>query len=227
MRITVTGAQNVGKSTLVNAIKAYWPMFSQPEKSYKDAVREKNLPINESGTLESQTIIRDYLVDIALANAGKKHTVHDRCILDNLVYTLWLDEHGKLGEKSTDFITSTIHLHRECMKFYDIVFWLPINENIILEEKEQRSTSKEYQKEIDNIFYGIYEEYKKNTNVFFDKENQPAFIVLEGDVDQKIEQIRQYIDADGNLIETTHSVLGDLEHEYDKMCLSKQVGIQK
>jgi len=226
MRLAVTGCQMVGKSTLVETIKAYWPVFKSPEKTYREVAKEKNLTLNEEGSLESQKVIRDFLVDLALDNAGKSHTIHDRCVLDNLVYSLWLEEHGKLGKDSADFITSSILLNKECMKFYDIIFWLPLNPDIPIEEKDQRSNSLIYREEIDNIFQAIYEEYKKNSNLFFERDNQPAFIVLEGNLDQKIDTIKQYIDDEGNLIDTKQSVLGDLESVYDEVMLKKQFGIK-
>lgn len=230
MRIAVVGAQNVGKSTLVETIKAYWPMFKSPEKTYRDVVKEKNLVLNEEGSIESQTAIRDFLTDIALDNAGKSHTIHDRCILDNLVYSFWLEGHNKLGndpKKIEEFITASILLNRECMKFYDIIFWLPKNPEIVLEEKDQRSNSAEYQDEINNIFVAVHDEYKKNSGLLFEKDNQPAFIVLEGNVSDKIDQIKEYFNEEGQLIETTQSVLGDLENVYDEALLRKQVGLDK
>jgi len=230
MRITVTGAQSTGKSTLVNTFKAYWPMYESPEKSYRDMLKEKGLVVNEEGSLEAQLMSRDFMADRALDNAGKSKTIHDRCILDNLVYTFWLEEKGKLGDNQTkveEFITSSIHLTRECMKFYDVVFWLPLNPNIVIEDRENRSSSVEYREEIDNIFHGVYESYKKNKGLIFDKESQPAFIVLEGELDQKIATIKEYLNPEGHLIETTSSVLGDLESVYDEALLRKQVGLDK
>ena len=229
MRIAVVGSQSVGKSTLVNTFKAYWPMYETPEKTYREFLSEKNIVVNEEGSLEGQELSREFMADRALDNAGKTKTIHDRTILDNLVYTFWLHEKDKLGDdknKVDEFIATSIHLTRECMKFYDIVLWLPINPNIILEDRENRSNSKEYQEEIDNIFYGVYESYKQNKGLLFDKENQPAFIVLEGDVDAKIATIREYLNSDGELIETTQSVLGDLESVYDEALLRKQVGLE-
>lgn len=228
MRIAVTGAQCVGKSTLVNAIKARWNMYNSPEKTYRELIKEKNLSLNEQGTIESQTIIRDVLVDLALDNAGKNKTIHDRCTLDNLAYTFWLAENNKLGDdhkKISDFIATSILLTKESLKFYDIIFWLPINPNIPIEESDNRSNSEQFREEIDNIFYAIYEDYKKNSGLIFDKDNQPAFIVLQGDVDVKLASIAEYINHEGDLIETTTSVLGDLENVYDELALKGQLKI--
>lgn len=222
MRIAITGTQNNGKSTLVNAFKQRWPMYSSPEKTYRDLVKEKNLTLNESGTLESQKIIRDFLVEQALENAGKQKTIHDRCVLDNVAYTLWMAEYNKLeGTESeiNEFITTSILLTRESMKFYDIVFWLPLNSSIPLVESPNRSTDQKFREEIDNIFQGIHDHYKKNSGLLFEKENQPAFIVLDGEVHDKLDIISQYLNDDGDLIETTSSVLGDLENIYDELSL--------
>lgn len=228
MRIAIVGAQCVGKTTLVNTFKSYWPMYKTPEKTYRDLIKEQNLTLNESGTMSSQVIIRDTLADLAMSNAGKSETIHDRCILDNLVYTFWLAESNKLVGKEDEidnFITQSILMTKECLKFYDIIFWLPINPNIPIEESENRSADEAFREEINNIFYGVHESYKKNAGVIFDKEDQPAFIVLEGDLDQKISHIKEYIGDDGKLIETTSSVLGDLENVYDELALRGQLKI--
>lgn len=228
MRIAIVGAQCVGKTTLVNTFKSYWPMYKSPEKTYRDLIKEKNLTLNESGNMSSQRIVRDALADLAMSNAGQIETIHDRCILDNLVYTFWLAEHNKFTEKDSEidsFITESILMTKECLKFYDIIFWLPINPNIPIEESENRSQNEAFREEIDNIFYGVQESYKKNAGVIFDKEDQPALIVLEGDLDKKISHIREYIGPDGKLIETTSSVLGDLENVYDELALRGQLKI--
>lgn len=225
MRIAITGTQNNGKTTLVNAFRQLWPMYEMPEKSYRDLIKEKNLTLNESGTMESQKIIRDFLVEQALYNAGKTHTLHDRCVIDNLAYTLWLSEYSKIKgteDTVTDFIATTINLTRESLKFYDIIFWLPLNPNIPMVESPNRSINEKYREEIDNIFHGIYEHYKKNSGIVFDKEDQPAFIPLEGDLNQKLDTIRLYINDTGNLVVTEQSVLSDLETMYDEIALREQ-----
>jgi hypothetical protein len=228
MRIAVVGAQCVGKTTLVDTFKSYWPMYKSPEKTYRDLVKEKNLTLNENGSMSSQIIIRDALADLAMSNAGKTETIHDRCILDNLVYTFWLAERNKFLEKEgeiDDFIAQSILITKECLKFYDIILWLPINPNIPIEESENRSSDETFREEINNIFYGVHETYKKNAGVIFDKEDQPAFIVLEGDLEKKISHMKEYIGNDGKLIETTTSVLGDLENIYDELALRGQLKI--
>lgn len=226
MRVSIVGAQNTGKSTLIREFLRKYPMFTIPEKSYREVIKEQNLSINENGTLASQKVIRDVLVDMALDLAGKKQIIHDRCPLDNLAYTLWLADYDKLegsDDEVNDFITTSIMLCRESMKFYDIIFWLPINPNIPLVESENRSINLEYREEIDNIFYGIFEHYKSNSGVLFDKEDQPAFIMLQGELHQRLDTIAQYISDDGGLVETEGSAITDLQTAYEEECLRRQV----
>ena len=226
MRIAVIGAQNTGKTTLVKTFLNFWPSYTTPEKTYREFATENKLTLNEEGTVESQKQVRDFLVDAALENAGKSKTIHDRCAIDNLVYTLWLVEKKKLegtDAEIDEFVTTSILLVKEAMKFYDIIFWLPANPNIPLVKDGLRSVDPAFREEIDNIFNGVYELYKANTGLLFDKENQPAFIVLEGETYQQIATIKEYINDDGELIETTSSVLGDLEAVYDEAALRRQI----
>jgi hypothetical protein len=226
MRISFIGTQNVGKSSVIQEFIKKYPMFKLPEKSYRDVIKEQNLDINENGTLESQKIIRDVLVDMALENAGKTHTVHDRTVLDNLAYTLWLGEYDKLegtDDEISDFIATTILLVKESMKFYDIIFWIPINPNIPLVAKENRSLNLEYRQEIDNIFDGFYEHYKSNSGLLFDKEDQPCVIKLEGELQQRMDTIAMYIADDGGLVETERSAIADLETAWEEEQLRRQV----
>jgi hypothetical protein len=226
MRIAVIGAQCVGKSTLIQHFLQRWPQYALPERSYRDIIKEQNLALNEQGTLESQKIIRDVLVDMALENAGKSFTLHDRNPIDNLVYTLWLAEKDKLeGSNSevSDFIATSLLLTKESMKFYDIIFWLPINENIPLENSENRSINIEYRKEIDNIFHGVYEHYKTHTGIIFAPDDQPVMIPLEGELYQKLETVAMYIGPDGNLVENEGSAITDLQTAYEEECLRRQV----
>ncbi len=77
-KIGVIGTQCVGKSTLIEDMMLQWPQLSRPEKTYRDLIKEKNLPINKDGTKESQGLILDFLVEEASKNYGKRKMVFDR-----------------------------------------------------------------------------------------------------------------------------------------------------
>ena len=71
-KIGIIGTQCVGKSTLIEDMMLQWPQLSRPDKTYRDLIKEKNLPINKNGTKESQGLILDYLVEEATKNYGRK-----------------------------------------------------------------------------------------------------------------------------------------------------------
>lgn len=231
MRIAFVGSQSCGKTELIETFKKYWPMYKSPEKTYRDIIKEKNLSINEEGNLESQKIIRDSLVDQAILSSDEKYSVSDRCVLDNLVYSYWLYDKGKFGEITPEvdkFMNDTQVIVQHTLSFYDIIFYLPVDFSIPLKDgKDTRSNSEEYRKEIDELFRSVWESYLENSGAIFPLENSPAMIPLEGDLDQKIKTIKEYLDDDGELILTTQSVFQDLADLELPDTLLKQVNLKK
>lgn len=181
-------------------------MYETPSKTYRDLIKEKGLSLNREGTQESQTIIRDALIDQAVDNAQKEFCLHDRCILDNLVYTLWLSEKGKITDN--EFIADSFNITRETLKFYDIIFWLPISDKspVNLEESENRDINTEFRFEINNIFNGVFENYKKNTGLIFSFTDAPVMIDVTGDelFSEKTNLISEYLNDEGGLQASGH-----------------------
>lgn len=222
MRIGICSTQCNGKTTLVEAIKANWPMYKSPEKTYRDLIQEKSLPINRDGTTESQAIIRDALFEQAKLTADEKYCVSDRTILCNLVYTMYLCDKKRIVEE--DFITESIIMCRESMRRYDIIFWLPLNEDIVIsdENNPNRDLDDLYRREIDVLYQTIYKGYLEGSCPFFDPQDQPAFIALEGSVGEKLATIGQYLGSDGDIL-SEGSILSTMEEEYDKLQLMKEL----
>lgn len=224
MRIILSGCQHNGKTTLAHAIAARWPKYEVIEPSYRKLIVDKNLSINRIGDKESQEIIRNALCDDAINNASKTHYVSYRGIIDNVVHTLYLGEKDLI--KDTDFIADSINICRNIVKMYDVIFWLPINEDIQLIDhtNPHRDMDKDFRWEINNIFEGVYDTYKENSGLFFDKEDQPPMIPLLGNtVESKLEEISQYFNDDGDLIEEKTSVLSELSEIYDQAQLLEEV----
>lgn len=219
MKIAIVGTQNSGKSLLIKKIIERWRMYEKPSPTYRDFIKT-GTPLNQQGTLESQKQIRDALVEQALSNKDKEFCVHDRCILDNLIYTLWLSDKGKISD--TNFIAESFNMTRETLKCYDIIFFLPLSENspVTLEKRDNRDLDLIYRKEIDSLFNAAYESYMAHDGLIFPTEDSPAFIILEGDeeVSEKTKQIAYYIDENGNVpSEEDTNLMQDLEDEFFKL----------
>jgi thymidylate kinase len=223
MKIALIGTHCNGKSTLVEAIKKNWPMYKSPKKTYRDIIAEKNIKLNREGDQASQEAILDALCQQAHDTDNETHVIHDRVVTDNLAYTMYLADKGIIEDEA--FIVETILRHKDAIKKYDIVFWLPLNSGITLDDinNPNRDTDTIYRIEIDNIFSSIYESYQTSQGLLFDLKDQPLLMRLDGDLNSKIEAIADLIGADGNLVETEKSVLTTMEEEFDRLQLMQQL----
>lgn len=200
MKIAIIGTQNNGKSTLIEEFKKTWPMYKQPEKTYRDFIAEKGIKHSQEGTKESQRDILNAIVDEsqhAIAT-GDEHIIFDRCAIDNIAYTLWLNQSG---EVSDEFVIDSKHIAMEAIKLLDIIFYLPLREEIKMKPREGRSDDPVYREEIDNIFRALVGSYEKQTGAFFSKEDSPAVITLEGPPDMRCQQIKLYVKDNGKFFD--------------------------
>ena len=63
MRIAVSGAQNTGKSTLIKDFLNVWPSFKTTDKTYREVLKEKNLPHSTVTTKETQLTILNWMTN--------------------------------------------------------------------------------------------------------------------------------------------------------------------
>ena len=199
MRIALIGAQNTGKSTLVENFIQKWPMYKKPEKTYRDIIKEKNLPLNKEASKESQRTILNALVDEAQQACAKedKHIIFDRCTVDNIAYTLWHYAKDTAGF-SVEYLIDSKAIAALALIYFDIIFYVPIREEIPVVPREGREIDLIFRDEINNIFDALVESYEKQTKAFFPDEDCPAVIRLEGPPDMWIPQISLYIKDNGN-----------------------------
>lgn len=193
-KIGIIGTQCIGKSTLIEDMILQWPQLTRPEKTYRDLIKEKKLPINKNGTKESQELILNFLADEAMASYGKKKMVFDRTPIDNLAYSLWLFEKG-LSDIDEEFIDKTVNIVKQTVKFYSVLFYLPLipQNEVPLTKKEQRDVDPVYRAEIDVLFDGIYRAWESGNSRMFDKDDMPAIIPIYGNPLQRIQMISLYI----------------------------------
>ena len=215
-KIGIIGTQCVGKTTLIQDMKEKWPMFSSPETSYRDLIKEKKLPVNKEGTKDSQEAILNFLVDEAMASYGKKKIIFDRTPIDNLVYSLWLYEKGK-SDINESFIDKTVDTLRQVIKFYSVIFYIPFcaENDVMLTSAPNRDIDPIYRSEIGHLFEGIYKAWEKTGSRFFDTDDCPAFIPLYGSRQERIALMSMYINEKGEFFGESDSLVSDfLQQEY-------------
>lgn len=193
MRIAIIGAQGSGKSHLIGQFLEKWSMYKKSEKSYRDLIKDRNISINQEGNEESQKIILNALID-EVQQATGDFLIFDRCVIDNIAYTLWLNAHDKVSDK---FVIDCKFLALQTIKLFDIIFYIPLRKEITLQDKETRDSDPKFREEIDNIFKALVTSYEKGTGAFFPVEDCPAVLTLDGPPDLRCDQIRLYLKENG------------------------------
>jgi len=209
MKIAISGTACVGKTTYIKDFLNNWPMFETPKDSYRNVLKEKNLPHSSLGTEESQKIILNYLVDQAIEASKKEHVILDRCVFDNFVYTSWLYLNGKVSEK---FLEESRTLTRETLKLYDVIFFIPLTKvaPVKLVEDDLREVDPVYREEIDNIFKAYMGSYLKSDGKVFPSEDCPAVIEIFGNPQERIKLTELYINPEGKPFGEDQSLISDI-----------------
>jgi len=223
-KIGVIGTQCIGKTTLIEDMLLQWPQLSRPEKTYRDIIKEKKLPVNKKGTKASQQEILNFLVDEAMANYGKKKMIFDRTPIDNLVYSLWLFDKG-LGDIDEEFIDKTVIQVKQAVKSYSVIFYIPLckENDVLLQTKENRDIDPIYRGEIAVLFDSIFEAWKSGRSRFFDNDDTPPIIPVYGNPLERIAIMNMYINNDCEFFGEEDSLIAkDIS---EQQLLADQLGI--
>lgn len=209
MKIAIIGPQNSGKTQLISQFLAKWPMYNlAAENDYRT---RDDLNLNREGTVESQTIIRDCLVDQILQADGE-FCLFDRCPIDNFVYTLYL--HNKHPDQfDAEFVKQTRDIVAASMQSLDVIFCTRYNPlyNNTREEKSSRDTDAEYITDIDNLFGAIVLDNQDRTGFLSPPRDAPPIIELIGPPEGYIAQIADYISDAGTPIESNINFMDEVQ----------------
>lgn len=223
MRIAISGAQNVGKTTLIKSFLQKWQMYKTPEKTYRDIIKDSGLPHSSNTTPETQLLVLDWMTQSLEFNKEEKYVIYDRCPLDNLAYTLHATENNLVSE---EVLGLTVDIVRRSLKNLDVIFWLKFDPSIKVVKDDLRDTNINYIREIDDIFAGLYEQYTDHLGdtPFFIADDCPAIIPVENmpNIDDRIAWIGEFLNERGDLIETTDSVLDPKNLDMMEQMLKEQ-----
>lgn len=204
MKIGMCGTQCIGKTTFCEDFIKEWPKYHFIKHNYT----KKGVKLNKEGDEESQMKILNRLVD-QITECDKKDAIFDRITIDNLVYTLWLNNQGKVSD---EFVKKTIDIVRESLILYDLIFFCPITKHTPIElvKGKHRDMDPKYREEIDVLFKSLMDAYWKQSSVYFPIQHPkgcPAFIEMFGNRQERIQIAKLYIKPNGKAI--TESALGD------------------
>ncbi|MCX6751767.1 MAG: ATP-binding protein [Candidatus Nomurabacteria bacterium] len=149
MKIAITGAQGVGKTTLAKQINKDYPDFKILPEAARLA-KESGYNLDQTATAETELWL--IAKQIELEN-GEGKWVADRCGIDILAYI-----HHLFSEESDliEFATKTL-----VPKFsnYDLVLYLPSGE-FSIEDDGVRTTDIKFQQDIDQRIRDILEKHE-------------------------------------------------------------------
>lgn len=197
MRIAVIGTACVGKSTFINDFLTNWSSYKKPEKSYRDIITEKKLNHSQQTSKDTQQQILDFMLEQHMQYNRQDNVIFDRCPIDNLVYSIHAFDKGKtdIDEK---FIEQCIPMVKECMRFVDLIFYIPKSADITIVDDGFRDTDETFITEVDNMFKQVEAYSHQDGSIFFHIDDKPAVISISGEPRERIRQASLYVREDGD-----------------------------
>ena len=176
MRIALSGAQSTGKSTLLKELQ--YDLDLAKHFSFRGnitrSINDLGIPINEKGSTLSQTMVLAKHIE----NAYTDNVILDRCILDGLVYTQYLYNHGRI---SKELYSITLEIFEQLLPRYDLICY--IIPELPLADDGIRSIDREFYNEICIGFRAIITQYHIKV------------LEISGTVEQRVEQVKAGISA--------------------------------
>jgi len=226
MRIAFSGAACTGKTTTLNEFLRRWPQYQVPEPSYRSLIKEDNH--SKKTTSKLQKDILQFMVDQQAKYTLHDNVVYDRCVLDNIVYSVWAFDKNKKG--FTDkYINESISLVHKGMRNLDIIFYMTRDDMGPVEENNIREVDPSYISETDNLFKAIAAQISsKGASPFFPPNDSPALIQLLGSIEERMEQISMYVTTEGTMYGEDQSLVNmDEIAKMERLLREQKESLQK
>ena len=168
-RIALVGSSSTGKTTVYELLKNILPKYEFINESTR-TVASYGFPINEAGTSETQLAISSFHLE-ALLKPG--NVVLDRCYMDLLVYSNFMD---KISKEAHNYIEDTWNRVKNEYTHY---IYFPIEFKSV--DDGVRSVNEDWREKIDKEFQLLLEGVRK------------PYLTVTGSPLQRVEQILEFI----------------------------------
>lgn len=175
----VSGAQNTGKTTLINALKRKYDFFGIQREPIRSILKDKTRVNFADDNIQLRILSnqRDYILENDFA-------LTDRCPLDSASYMELLSSEGKtnISKGTYDFIEKESQLIMQS-HFVDLIIFLPIE--FEMEDDGFRTVDPIQQRKIQEVMETNIYEWGINHKVI-----RPS-----GSVEERVNFVSMYIDA--------------------------------
>lgn len=180
MRVSFTGAQSTGKTTLLNKCKEVYKDYKFVDEVTRYVRRTYDVKINEIGGTETQL----YILAEHIKNHLKpeENLILDRCILDGYVYTKYQVIQGKVSHSVLEAFNGVYNV---LMDKLDYIFYTDPSDVKLVDDGE-RSTDFKFRDDIINLFEDLIT-YKMSPK------NKDKIIRLKGTVEKRMQTIEKYL----------------------------------
>lgn len=172
MKIGICGTMSVGKTTLVNALKAL-PEFADYNFATERSkyLRDLGIPLNTDSTIKGQVI---FLAERA-AELMNENLITDRTVIDVMAFTKAADSINYYeAEKFCE-------LAKQLIPEYDYIFYVS-PDGVEMEDNGVRETNLKYRDTINQII---------KLNISRNKHKIKNLYTLSGTTEKRIEQMKQ------------------------------------
>ena len=136
MILSFTGAQSTGKTTLLNHLVDRNPYATFVEEVTRRVKRLYDVPINEDGGDVTQFLIMaDHLQNLFSRDKADM-TIFDRCAVDGVVYTRWLQLQGMVSD---EVYSACCKVYDAIIDQYDVIFYTNPGDVELIDDGERLS----------------------------------------------------------------------------------------
>jgi nicotinamide riboside kinase len=180
MRVSFTGAQSTGKTTLLNKCKEIYKDYKFVDEVTRYVRKTYDVKINEIGGTETQLYILAEHIKNHLRT--EENLMLDRCILDGYVYTKYQVLNNKVSEQVLHAFNG---VYGVLMDKLDYIFYTDPSDVKLVDDGE-RSVDFKFRDDIIDIFESLIT-YKMSPK------NKEKIVRLSGSVDERMKIIKEYL----------------------------------
>jgi nicotinamide riboside kinase len=182
MRVSFTGAQSTGKTTLLNKCKEIYKDYKFVDEVTRYVKKTYDVKINEIGGTETQLYILAEHIKNHLRD--EKDLILDRCILDGYVYTKYQVINGKVSEQVLHAFNG---VYGVLMDKLDYIFYTDPADVRLVDDGE-RSIDYKFREDIIAMFEDLIT-YKMSPA------NREKIVRLSGTVEERMKTVKEYLNG--------------------------------